>query len=150
MHKNPRSWEIYPVFSPQEPPTGRRWARDEVITLKGWSGTERVWQMFSEGWRRQECWSGTYKSKDKGNWKEVWRSWGETPWPWITTAQNQTHRGVISGEVIKWPPSASTSPCWWAQGYIVMSKPPKMLLAGVVPNWPIRLKGVAPHCPERV
>ena len=47
---------------------------------------------------------------------------GGRPWPWITTPQNQTQGGVSSGGVIKWPPSASTSPCWWAQGYIVMSK----------------------------
>ncbi|OZC05905.1 hypothetical protein X798_07116 [Onchocerca flexuosa] len=30
-----------------------------------------------------------------------------------------------------------------------MSKPPKLQLAGAVPNGPIRLKGVAPHCPQR-
>ena len=31
-----------------------------------------------------------------------------------------------------------------------MSKTPKPPLAGGVPSWPIRLKGVAPHCPEQI
>jgi len=74
----------------------------------------------------------------------------ETPCPWITTAQNQTHSGVRGEKVVSWPPSAPTKPCWWAQWYIVMSKSPKPPLAGGVPSWPIRLKGVAPHCSQKV
>ena len=60
------------------------------------------------------------------------------------------HRGVKGEKVVSWPPSAPTNPCSWAQWYIVMSKTPKPPLAGGVPSWPIRLKRVAPHCPEKV
>ena len=48
----------------------------------------------------------------------------------FVTAQNQTHRGVSSGEVIKWPPSASTSPCWWAQGTLWCLSPPRCYWLG--------------------
>ena len=93
---------------------------------------------------------GTYTSKNKGHWRKVWGSWEETPCPWITTPQNQTHRGVRGEKVVSWPASAPTNQCWWAQWFIVMSKTPKPPLAGGVPSWPIRLKGVAPHCSEKV
>ena len=98
----------------------------------------------------QECWRGTYKSKNKGHWRKVWESWEETACPWISTPQNQIHRGGWIEKVESWPPSAPTNLCWWEQWYIVMSKTPTLPLAGGVPSWPIRLKGVAPHCSEKV
>ena len=89
-------------------------------------------------------------SKNKGHWKKTWGSWEEIPCPWITTPQNQTQSGIRGEKVVSWPPSAPTKPCWLTQWYIVMSKTPKPPLAGGVPSWPIRLKGVAPHCPEQI
>ena len=123
------------------------------MTRRLW-GTDLEWKVFSrgsyrDGGGRSVEW-GTYRSNNKGQWKKVRVSWEETPCPWNTTPQNQTHRGVRGEKVVSWPPSSPINPCWWAQWYILISKTTKPPLAGGVPSWPIRLNSVAPHCSVKV